>query len=267
MYNLLDGREASKTRKELLKKLIESKEHKPSLVVITVGDDEASKVYVRGKEKDCAEVGIDFKRFAFDETVTTNTLCEVINGLNRDDDVDGVIVQLPIPEHLDKGKILKSIAPEKDVDGFNSDMFTPCTPKGVMMLLKHYGIDVSGMNAVVVGRSEIVGKPMAKLLLNNDATVTVCHSKTKDLKQYTQNADLIVCAVGNRNTITADMVKDGVIIVDVGINRNEEGKLCGDVDFEGMKDKCSYISPVPNGVGLMTRVALLENTYLASKLK
>ena len=146
-------------------------------------------------------------------------------------------------------------------------MFTPCTPKGVMMLLKHYGIDVSGMNAVVVGRSNIVGKPMAKLLLNNDATVKVCHSKTKDLRQYTQNADLIVCAVGNRNTITADMVKDGVIIVDVGINRNEYGKLCGDVDFDGVKDKCSYISPVPNGVGLMTRVALIENTYLASKLK
>ena len=277
MYNLLDGREASKTRKELLKKLIEPKEHKPSLVVITVGDDEASKVYVRGKEKDCAEVGIDFKRFAFDETVTTNTLCEVINGLNRDDDVDGVIVQLPIPNHLDKGKILKSIAPEKDVDCFSpmntaklmegdKTGFPPCTPTAVVEILKHYNVPLKGAKVVVLGRSMVVGKPVSMLLLGENATVTICHSKTQDLQKVCADADVLVAGVGRARMVTADYVKEGAVVIDVGINAKPEGGgICGDVDTDDVVGKASMVTPVPAGVGSVTTSILAKHVIKACK--
>lgn len=270
---LLSGKEAAANEKLKLSNLVKSSDIHPVLAVLVVGDNPASAAYVRGKQKDCDECGIICKTFKFDTNVTQDVLIATIADLNNSNIVDGIIVQLPLPDHIDADALLNTISIEKDVDGFctgnigmlsiNNPVFIPCTPLGIITLLKYYSIDVTSKDCVVIGRSNIVGKPMAMLLTNLGATVTLCHSKTKDLAKHTLNADLIVCAVGKPNFITADMVKDGAIVVDVGINRDADGKMCGDVDFENVCKKASAITPVPGGVGLMTRAALLDNVLRA----
>lgn len=246
----------------------------PCLAVVSVGNDPASATYVKGKEKDCIECGIVFRHYHFEDDVSELDLLAFVKGLSDSDSVDGVIVQLPLPKHIDENKIINSINPKKDVDCFhpynvgqmmigNSPIFLPCTPSGVIEMLKYYEVEISGKNCVVIGRSNIVGKPMAHLLMQENGTVTICHSKTKDIKQYTTNADIIVCAVGQPKFLTEDMVKEGCVIVDVGINRGDDGKLCGDVDYDAVARKASYITPVPKGVGLMTRAMLLDNVVKA----
>ena len=247
---------------------------KVGLAVILIGDDAASQVYVRNKIKGCDEVGIQSFSYYLPASVTEKEVCDLIDELNQDDKIHGILVQLPLPEHLNERNILKRILPRKDVDGFCDEAIgalakgeqgvVSCTPYGVMKLLEREGIDVCGKNAVVIGRSNIVGKPMAMLLLNANATVTVCHSKTVGLKEICKNADILVAAIGKAGFVTADMVKENAVVIDVGINRNEYGKLCGDVDFESVKDKVSYITPVPGGVGPMTITMLLWNTYHAA---
>jgi methylenetetrahydrofolate dehydrogenase (NADP+)/methenyltetrahydrofolate cyclohydrolase len=238
-----------------------------------VGNNPASRAYVNGKLKDCEECGINFLLSCLSEDVTQQEIIDKINTLNQDSSIHGILVQLPLPAWFDKAEIISAIAPEKDVDCFcaenigkmvaNYSGFLPCTPLGIMNMLDVYDIDVTGKHCVVIGRSDIVGKPMASLLINRGATVTVCHSQTANLQSHTQMADIIICAVGKEKFLTADMVKDGVIVIDVGINRNADGKLCGDVDFEAVAEKASAITPVPGGVGLMTRAALLINILRA----
>lgn len=270
---LLDGRKTARELEKKLKERVEkmTKEYgrSPKLVVLLVGDNPASLSYVKSKEKACGRVGIDGFTLKLDKKITEESLLKVISELNNDDTVDGFIVQLPLPKHIDENTILNAVDYKKDVDGLSllnagkvmnrQKGFVPATPQGVMMLLDHYNINLRGVNAVVVGRSNIVGAPMAKLLLNADATVTLCHRHTKDLSHFTKQADLIVSATGVVNIITKEMVKEGVIIVDVGINR-VNGKIVGDVDFENVKEKASYITPVPGGVGPMTISALIHNT-------
>lgn len=271
---IMNGREVSKIRnlqlKEKIKETIKIVGREPSLSVIMVGNDPASHIYVNAKIRNAKEVGIKSEDIHLPENVSEEKLIEIVKKLNTDDSVDGVLIQLPLPNHIDEGKILDLVAPEKDVDGFSvlnqgklfqrRDAIVSATPKGIMNLIEHYGIDVKGLNSVVIGRSLIVGLPVSKLLLNKNATVTTCHRHTKDLKEHTLKADLIVVAAGQRNLITADMVKEGVIIIDVGINRIGS-KICGDVDFESVSKKASFITPVPGGVGPMTISALLENVY------
>ena len=277
---ILDGKavslkvkESVKVRAEELKKFgIES-----TLAVILVGEDKASQTYVRAKEKACNEYGIKSVAHRLSENTTQAELLALINVLNLDDSIHGILVQLPLPKHIDTNTVLATIDPAKDGDGFHAvnvgklvsglDGFVPCTPLGVMEILKEYDIEVAGLNAVVIGRSNIVGKPMANLLLNASATVTVTHSKTKNLKEICKNADLIVAAIGKPFFLKADMVKDGAVVVDVGINRLDDGKLVGDVDFDEVAPKCSYITPVPGGVGPMTIAMLLNNTILAAQAK
>ena len=244
------------------------------LAVVLVGDNPASQVYVRNKIKACEEVGIKSYSEYLPANCAQDSLASVVKRLATDKNIDGILVQLPLPEHLDAEKILKLIPTEKDVDGFSEentgklsrgeDCLVACTPNGIMKILERYGVETCGKKAVVVGRSDIVGKPMAMLLINADATVTVCHSKTADLKEECLRADILVAAVGKTKFITADMVKEGATVIDVGMNRNENGKLCGDVDFENVKDKCSYITPVPGGVGPMTITMLMYNTLQAA---
>lgn len=244
------------------------------LAVVLVGDNPASQVYVRNKIKACEEVGIKSYSEYLPADCAQDSLASVVKRLATDKNIDGILVQLPLPEHLDAEKILKLIPTEKDVDGFSEentgklsrgeDCLVACTPNGIMKILERYGVETCGKKAVVVGRSDIVGKPMAMLLINADATVTVCHSKTADLKGECLRADILVVAVGKTKFITADMVKEGATVIDVGMNRNENGKLCGDVDFENVKDKCSYITPVPGGVGPMTITMLMYNTLQAA---
>ncbi len=244
------------------------------LAVVLVGDNPASQVYVRNKIKACEEVGIKSYSEYLPADCAQDSLASVVKRLATDKNIDGILVQLPLPEHLDAEKILKLIPTEKDVDGFSEentgklsrgeDCLVACTPNGIMKILERYGVETCGKKAVVVGRSDIVGKPMAMLLINADATVTVCHSKTADLKGECLRADILVAAVGKTKFITADMVKEGATVIDVGMNRNENGKLCGDVDFENVKDKCSYITPVPGGVGPMTITMLMYNTLQAA---
>lgn len=247
----------------------------PKLVVVLVGDNPASMSYVRNKKRACEKVGIEWEEINPDPSeVTTESMIELVKTLNVRDDIDGILVQLPLPEQVYVPEVIKAIDPYKDVDGFQAynlgKMFldfpglSPCTPKGVMKMLDFYNIDVKGMEAVVVGHSNHVGKPMSTMLLNRNATVTTCHIDTKDLKSHTLRADLVVVAVGKPNLITEDMVKDGVIVVDVGINR-VDGKLVGDSDFENISKKAAYISPVPGGVGPMTVACLMDNTLLAYK--
>ena len=246
----------------------------PHLVVVLVGDDPASVSYVTGKAKASAEVGIRNTTIRKPESVSEAELLDIITALNLDDEVDGILVQLPLPRHLDGDRALSLILPEKDVDGFHDinagrlsrglDCVVACTPKGALHMLKRAGIPISGKEAVVVGRSNIVGKPMALLLLQENATVTICHSRTVDLAAHTRRADILVAAIGKPRFITADMVKDGAVVVDVGINR-VDGKLCGDVDYEEVKEKSSFITPVPGGVGPMTITELLENTIQAAQ--
>lgn len=249
----------------------------PGLAVILVGEDPASKVYVNNKEKACIELGFYSEKYLLPEDTTEETLLNLIDKLNADEKIDGILVQLPLPRHLDEKKVTERILPIKDVDCFHpvnigkvltgDGVFAPCTPAGVMEMLKYSDISVSGKNAVVIGRSNIVGKPMAMLLLKENATVTICHSKTANLKEHTVNADILIAAVGRANFVKADMVKEGAVVIDVGINRNKEGKLCGDVDFSEVSKKASYISPVPGGVGPMTITELMKNTLLSAEEK
>ena len=277
---ILDGKAVSLKVKESVKVRAEELKKfgvEPTLAVILVGEDKASQTYVRAKEKACNEYGIKSVAHRLSENTTQAELLALINVLNLDDSIHGILVQLPLPKHIDTNTVLATINPAKDVDGFHAvnvgklvsglDGFVPCTPLGVMEILKEYGIDVAGLNAVVIGRSNIVGKPMANLLLNASATVTITHSKTKNLKEICKNADLIVAAIGSPFFLKADMVKDGAVVVDVGINRLDDGRLVGDVDFDEVAPKCSYITPVPGGVGPMTIAMLLNNTILAAQAK
>mgnify|MGYP002399023730 FL=1 len=267
-YMLLDGKMLSNKIKNELKAEFAKLDPKPKLVVILVGDDPASKLYVQSKQKACEEVGVISETILLDSTITEEQLVLEIERLNNDPTVHGILVQLPLPKHLNETLIINTISDKKDVDGFhiynkgrlinNLETIVPATPLGVLTLLKEYNIEIKGKHAVVIGRSNIVGRPMAALLLNHDATVTICHRYTENLKQYTLIADIIVCAVGKPNLITADMVKEGAVIIDVGINRLGK-KVVGDVDFENVKDKASAITPVPGGVGPMTIAMLLSN--------
>ena len=247
----------------------------PGLAVILVGDDPASRVYVNGKERDCAECGFRSFEHALPEETTQAELLALIGQLNRDPDVDGILCQLPLPAHLNEEAVLNAIAPDKDVDCFHpynvgrltagDPVFLPCTPAGVMEMLGEYGISPAGKRCVVLGRSNIVGKPMATLLLQQDGTVTICHSKTPDLADITREADILVSAVGRMGLITADMVKEGAVVIDVAMNRNAAGKLCGDVDYAAVEPKAAYITPVPGGVGPMTRAMLMRNILTAAR--
>lgn len=247
----------------------------PGLAVIIVGEDPASKVYVANKEKACEAIGMASFKYALPENTTEAELLELINKLNNDAKVNGILCQLPLPRHLNEELIINSIVPEKDVDAFhphnvgkimigNYD-FLPCTPAGIMEMLKYENIDIEGKECVVIGRSNIVGKPMSMLLLHKNGTVTVCHSRTKNLKEVCRRADILVAAVGRANFVTADMVKEGAVVIDVGINRLDNGKLCGDVNFAEVEPKAAYITPVPGGVGPMTIATLMKNTLTAAK--
>ena len=247
----------------------------PSLAVIMVGDNPASAVYVQGKHRACLACGIRSLAFSYDAGITEDVLLAKIDELNADPTVHGILVQLPLPRHIDEGRVQRRIAPEKDVDAFHPEnvgllmtgdiRFAPCTPMGIITLLKHYNIEMEGKNCVIVGRSNIVGKPMAHLMLRENATVTVCHSRTKDLPKITRLADILIVAIGRAKFITADMVKPGAVVIDVGINRQEDGKLYGDADTAALESVASYITPVPGGVGPMTITTLLENTIRAAR--
>ena len=278
MATIIDGKKlAQEIREDLKVKCEELKENgiTPKLAVIMVGDNKASQVYVRNKSKVCDEVGVEFEEFLLDGNIEQKELIELIEKLNKDNNIHGILLQSPIPEHLDINEAFRTISPEKDVDGFhpvnvgklclNQDTFVSCTPFGIMKMFEAYDIDLTGKNVTIIGRSNIVGKPLIQCCLNKNATVTVCHSKTKDLKQHTQNADVVIAAIGKSKFVTADMIKDGAIIIDVGINRCEDGKITGDVDFENVSEKASYITPVPGGVGPMTIAMLMNNVIKASK--
>lgn len=278
MATIMDGKALSLKLKEQMKQRIAQLKQQginPKLVVVLVGDNSASQVYVRNKHKSCGEVGIESEVITMPEQTTQQELLKVVERLNQDETVDGILVQLPLPKQIDEKTVLRSILPEKDVDGFHpvnvgllsigDECFAPATPSGIIAMFQEYGIDIAGKNCVVIGRSNIVGKPMAALLLKNNATVTICHSKTEDLASYTRRADVVIVATGRRHTLTAEMVKEGAVVVDVGMNRNEQGKLCGDVDYEEVKEKASFITPVPGGVGPMTITELLENTIQAAQ--
>lgn len=269
---LLDGKKLSNDIKNDLTsecKILKEKGVVPGLAVVLVGHDPASTTYVNMKEKACKAVGINSLMYRLDENATQDELLALIEKLNLDTKVHGILVQLPLPKQFDTDAILETISPKKDVDGFHPysvgrlvqglSGFKSCTPYGVMRLLEAYNIDPSGMNACIIGRSNIVGKPMANLLLNAGATISICHSKTKNLNEFTSNADLIVVGVGQPKLLKEDMVKEGAIVIDVGINRTKEGTLVGDVDFENVSSKCSFITPVPGGVGPMTIAMLLSN--------
>lgn len=275
---LIDGKATSQKIKDEIKNEVIKLKQKgitPTLAVILVGDDPASQTYVASKQKACLACQMGSVMHKLSANTTEQELISLIDVLNADDSIDGILVQLPLPKHINTNEILRKIDPKKDVDGFCAqnmgalvsglDGFVPCTPLGIMDLLKQYNISPQGLNALVIGRSNIVGKPMAALLLNAGATVTIAHSKTKNLAQFSKNADLIIAAIGKANFIKPEMVKEGAIIIDVGINRLENGKLVGDCDFENLKDKCDFITPVPGGVGPMTIAMLLSNTLKSAK--
>ena len=278
MSQIINGKELAKNIKLKLKEEVEElkkAEINPKLAVIMVGDDKASKVYVKNKSKACEEVGVEFEEYLLPANTKMKELLELIEKLNNDVTVHGILVQSPLPEGLDANEAFKTISPKKDVDGFNpinvgklslnQDCFVSCTPFGIIKMLETYNIPIEGANAVIIGRSNIVGKPLAKCLLNKNATVTVCHSKTKNLKEITNKADILVAAIGKPKFVTAYMVKEGATVIDVGINRMEDGKLVGDTDFENIKEKVSYITPVPGGVGPMTIAMLMYNVVKAAK--
>lgn len=274
---LINGKQIAKETYAELKERTEALAEKgiiPGLTVIIVGENPASMTYVASKEKKAAQLGWNSKVIRLEESISQAELIEVIEKLNADEGVDGILVQLPLPKHINELDVLEKIDPDKDVDGFhivNSgrlfaglDGFVPCTPKGIMKLIASTGVDISGKNAVVLGRSLIVGKPIALLLTAENATVTICHSRTADLREHTLRADILVAAIGKPKFVTADMVKEGAVVIDVGINRTEEG-LVGDVDFESVKEKAGYITPVPGGVGPMTIAMLMENTVISAE--
>ena len=274
---IIDGKALAKRIRENLKVEVDELKNKgiiPKLAVILVGEDPASQIYVRNKSKACNEVGIEFEEIILSEETTMIELLNIIDNLNERKDITGILLQSPIPKHLDINEAFRRISPEKDVDGFNpinvgklclnQDTFVSCTPYGIMKMLEAYNTDPRGKHAVILGRSNIVGKPMSLCLLNKDATVTICHSKTQNLKEITKQADILVAAIGKKHFVTADMVKDGAVVIDVGINRTEEG-LFGDVDFENVKEKASLITPVPGGVGPMTIAMLLNNVVKGTR--
>ena len=277
---LLDGKLVSNAIKDNLKNVVaDMKNHNKSvkLVVIQVGNDEASSVYVKQKEKACAYIGIESQVIKMDDDVGQNVLIGLIDDLNCDNSVNGIIVQLPLPKHLDSEAIISAINPAKDVDGFTKmnagaaflghKSLISCTPFGVLKILQHYNIDIAGKECVVVGRSNIVGKPMAMLLLQNDGTVTVCHSKTQNLKEICKRADILICAIGKPKFFNKEYIKEGAVVIDVGIHRQGNGKLCGDVDFNDVKDIVSAITPVPGGVGVMTVAMLMNNCVEAAQMQ
>ncbi len=276
MARIIDGKAISAQIRAELKEEIAAMKTRPGLAVVIVGSDPASQVYVRNKHKACGEVGIYSEVHELPEETTEAELLALVEKLNRDEKINGILVQLPLPKHLSEKTVIAAIDPRKDVDAFSAVNvgrimlgdydFLPCTPAGVMELLKRSGIDAAGKNCVVVGRSNIVGKPMAMLLLHANGTVTVAHSKTKDLAAGTRGADILVVGVGRAKMIGVDMVKDGAVVIDVGMNRDENGKLCGDVDFAAVEPKASFITPVPGGVGPMTITMLLKNTIKAARL-
>lgn len=279
MAEILDGKKVSQKVKDALKEetkaFFEKYGIRPGLAVVIVGDDPASRVYVNSKKKACEEIGYYSEEHALSKDTTESELLSLVEKLNGDGKIHGILVQLPLPGHINEEKIINAISPKKDVDAFhpvnvgkimigNFD-FLPCTPAGVMELLDEANIDLTGKNCVVIGRSNIVGKPQAMLLLHKNATVTICHSKTKNLKEITKNADVLIAAVGRAKMVTADYVKKGAVVIDVGMNRLENKKLAGDVDFDSVKDVASYITPVPGGVGPMTIAMLMKNTFTAAK--
>ena len=278
MYKLIDSKVVSTHVKTKVKEEVEVLKEKgiePALAVIIVGNDPASRVYVNNKKKACEFTGMRSVEYALPEETTEEELLAIIDKLNADDSINGILCQLPVPKHISDKAVIERISPKKDVDVFSAENvgkmwqgdydMASCTPMGVIELLDYYNIDVCGKNCVIIGRSNIVGKPMASLLLEKSATVTICHSRTQNLSEITSKADVIVAAVGRAKFVTADMVKEGAVVVDVGINRGEDGKLYGDVDFENVKDKCEFITPVPGGCGPMTIAVLMKNTLLACK--
>ena len=274
---LLDGKVVKAKLLEDLKEKVDKLDTKLGLTVIQVGDDPASSVYVKQKNKMAESLGFNFNHIKLDENIKEDELLNIIDEMNNDNSVDGILVQMPIPSTLNVKRIQNAILPYKDVDGLtdinigklvhNEDSLVACTPMGIIDLLDYYNIDIEGKNVVIVGRSDLVGKPLASLMINRNATVTLCHSKTINLDFYTKNADILVMAIGKPNFIKRDSVKDGAVIIDVGINRMSNGMLCGDVDFDDVKDKVSYITPVPGGVGQMTVAELALNTYKAHMLR
>ncbi|AYF08197.1 MULTISPECIES: bifunctional methylenetetrahydrofolate dehydrogenase/methenyltetrahydrofolate cyclohydrolase FolD [Bacillus] len=275
---IIKGNEvAEKKRAQLTEEVVKLKEQGivPGLAVILVGEDPASRSYVKGKEKGCEQVGIYSELIELPETITEERLLAEIDRLNGDDRINGILVQLPLPKHIEEKAIIERISPEKDVDGFHpisvgrmmtgQDTFLPCTPHGIVELVKETNLDISGKHVVVIGRSNIVGKPVGQLFLNENATVTYCHSKTQNMKELTKLADILIVAVGRPKMVTADYMKEGAVVIDVGVNRLETGKLCGDVDFDNVLDVAGYITPVPKGVGPMTITMLLHNTVESAK--
>lgn len=277
MAQIIDGKAVSAAIKEQVRDEIARDGIKAGLAVVIVGNDPASRVYVNNKKKACEFCGIQSFEYALPEETTMQELLELIDTLNNDKNVNGILVQLPLPKQLDEKAVIERISPQKDVDAFHETnvgkimignySFLPCTPAGCMELIHSTGISVSGKECVVIGRSNIVGKPMAMLLLHENGTVTICHSRTKDLAEVCRRADILVAAVGKPNFVTADMVKEGAVVIDVGINRLENGKLCGDVKFDEVSEKAGWITPVPGGVGPMTIAVLMKNTLTAAKLQ
>lgn len=278
MAVIIDGKALAKKIREQLKEECSKLKKEgilPKLAVIMVGDDPASKVYVRNKSRACEDVGIEYEEYLLDANITQNELIKLIEKLNKDKTVNGILLQSPIPSNLDINEAFRTISPEKDVDGFNpvnvgklvlnQDTFVSCTPYGIMKMFEEYNIDLTGKNVVILGRSNIVGKPLMHCCLNKNATVTVCHSKTQNLAQKAKEADILISAIGKAQFVTADMVKENAVVIDVGINRLENGKITGDVDFENVKEKASYITPVPGGVGPMTIAMLMNNVIKSTK--
>ena len=275
---IIDGKKLAKQIREKLKiecEELQEKGIKPKLAVIMVGDDKASKIYVKNKSKACDEIGIEYEEHLLEKNIKQKELIELINKLNNDNSVHGILLQSPIPEGLDINEAFRTISSEKDVDGFNptnvgklvlnQDTFVSCTPYGIMKMFEAYDIELEGKKVVVLGRSNIVGKPLVQCCLNKNATVTICHSKTKNIKEHVKEADVVISAIGKPKYVTEDMIKEKAVVIDVGINRTEDGKIVGDVDFENVSKKASYITPVPGGVGPMTIAILMNNVIKACK--
>lgn len=276
MAEIINGKKLAKEIRENLKNKcdeLKAKGIQPKLAVVMVGDDKASQVYVRNKSKVCEEIGIEFEEYLLESNIEQKFLIDLIKKLNQDSNIHGILLQSPIPNHLDINEAFQTIAPEKDVDGFNpmnigklslnQDTFVSCTPYGIMKMFEAYNIDLEGKNVTILGRSNIVGKPLIQCCLNRNATVTVCHSKTKNLKQHTLNADVVISAIGKSKFVKEDMIKPGAVVIDVGINRDDNGNITGDVDFESVYNKASYVTPVPGGVGPMTIAMLMNNVIKA----
>lgn len=276
MAIILDGKKVSNQIYTELKNKIDNEKIKAKLAVIHIGDDEPSKIYIRNKNKVCKQLGIDFVEYKFESSITENELISLITKLNKDSSISGILLQNPLPSSIDAKNVFKIINPKKDVDGFNpinigklvigDPLFIPCTPNGIIKLLEYYNINIEGKKVVILGRSNIVGKPLVQCLLNKNATITICHSKTQNLKSETKQADILISAVGKPKFIKLDWIKKDTIIIDVGINRDSNGEICGDIDFDNVKEKASYITPVPGGIGPMTIAMLMQNTIIAATI-